>query len=335
MGIRISPGWPWPYKPNTIALRGTIRGEFGGSGEDAISEYYRGGSRIPNTGDWAAMGRSTINGKIPTVRGTQIQFSDFIGSLNYANLKWGVEASVMSKYGDGFGNNEFAMISSGVTDNPGQHCGSFRAYEAFPPNFPSTGVYSLRTLLRNLGYPRYMRVKLDNSVAVATRGDQHERKGSDRYTQVRNAGIVVYFASSWRGYWYWGGDSRRKIGTRDYHKAGRYWKQAMKITSYAFSGDDDRWGSGTLTDSSGTGGTGGGGGGSSWYGNGNSSGFSSGSGTRSPSNSDTYYDLKAEWDRGARYMYLLHTMEVNLYSCNRRPRYNIGRIGYSRIKFET
>ena len=57
-----------------------IRNEFGGAAPDDISEYYRGGGRVPDT---------PINNNIPT--GGQVSLSDYYGA-EVANLAWrGIE----------------------------------------------------------------------------------------------------------------------------------------------------------------------------------------------------------------------------------------------------
>ena len=335
MSIRTYAGYPWPYQSNLISM-GTIRTEFGGSSPMPISNYYRGGPYIGNSGGWAAMSDTRINGKITTVPRTQTKFSDFVGSLRYSKQTLTYEGSVMQYFGSsGAIANQFAPITiQGAPEMPTQHCGSFRAYSAFHPTFPYAGRIYIYELARALGWARYVRVGLDNSVYVRTRGDEQERKGSNRYTHVRNGGIEVWFAQTYRRFWQLYGDYRRKIAQRSDHQAGR-WVSAFKLTAYAASVNDDSWGSGTLTNGSGSGGTfGGGGGGGGLYGGGGS-GFTSGSGTRVPANPDTYYDLKSLWDQGCRWVYLMHTMEVNLASCNTNPAHNYLFVDPARIKFET
>ena len=51
----------------------SISGEFGGSTPHALSEYYRGGSEVPNT---------SANNDVPT--SSTIKFSDFYDSVNFA-----------------------------------------------------------------------------------------------------------------------------------------------------------------------------------------------------------------------------------------------------------
>lgn len=320
MAIRTYSGFPWPYQSTAIGLDSNIKTEFGGNREVKLSNYYRGGPIIGNTGAWAGMSDTRVNGKITTIPQTEIAFSDFIGSSRYRSGINSYEGSVMQLYGTGVIRNQFAPITWRGAQHPGQHCGSFRPYSAFHPNFPNQGRLNILAVARFLGWPRYVRVGLDNTVSVRTRGDEQERKGSNRYTHVRNAGFQLWFAASWGTYWTWG-NNRYKVAQRDNFKVGA-WTNALKITAYASSVNDDRWGSGSLTDTSGTGGTfGGGGGGGGIYGGGGS-GFTTGSGTRVPSNVNTYYDLKALYDSGHRWLYFMHTMEVNLASCNTNPNHN-------------
>lgn len=57
----------------TAGTNRSISGEFGGSTPHALSEYYRGGSEVPNT---------SANNDVPT--SSTIKFSDFYDSVNFA-----------------------------------------------------------------------------------------------------------------------------------------------------------------------------------------------------------------------------------------------------------
>ena len=265
---------PWPGD-SQIGMNSTIAREFGGRDRtpDAASEFYNGTSNIPNSGRWRAMALdSRINGRIPSITGQQWKFSDFNGAARYRSITLTGQPSSMQVHGTAPHFNMFAPNNRSYpepVEDTFEHIGSFqRYYSVMTTSNGGLIRVAISDILRQLGYPRYIRIRLNNTVNVRTRGDQKERKGSDRYTEVRNAGFSVWAGSGAIRWYAWQYNNSPFIcAQRSSFRVG-YWERIMMITAFALSTNDDRYGTGTLTDSGGTGGTGGGGGGGGYLGNG-------------------------------------------------------------------
>lgn len=335
---------PWP-RNDEILMNGTIAREFGGTNRkpDAASEYYNGTSKIPNTGRWRAMALNPlINGRIPSITGQEWRFSDFNGATRYRSITLTGEPSSMQRYRTNLGThyNMFAPNNGsygGDVEDTFEHIGSFQRYYSLMVRGDGRLIrVRISDILGQLGWPRYIRIRLNNTVTVRTRGDQKERKGADRYTEVKNAGFSLWAGGAsvkWYAWRYAG--SPWITAQRSNFRVGAGWERIMMITSFALSTNDDRYGEGTLTDSGGTGGTGGGGGGGGYLGNGGGGSTGSGSGVRIPSNSDHYHDMYRLYNNGARYLYIFFTAEVNKKQRSGDATYNYVLVTAPQLIFET
>lgn len=139
-----------------------IVAEFGGSAPHSLSEYYRGGSRVPNI---------TLNNRIPT--SGIIKFSDFYGATDFQSLSVSVGALNTNTW---WAN---VVDSSGV---------------ARPVSEPrDTWMFALdlrRTTEVISVSPAVVRVP---SFTVEIQGDKDaDAYDDDEYTGIRNPGVRIF-----------------------------------------------------------------------------------------------------------------------------------------------
>jgi hypothetical protein len=146
----------------TLALDGDVAGEFGGARPHSLSEYYRGGTLVP---------QSSINQNIPT--SGAISLSNFRGGSKFFNSAASISSISTTRFAqDGINQNSLPGVG-----------GSYQKY--FFRTFRGFNVTAAGT-----------QITVPN-MTITIRGDEEEDKiGSDENTGIRNPGVEIVYRQS-------------------------------------------------------------------------------------------------------------------------------------------